>query len=105
MPVIALQQTQHQSCPHFLLQGLVLVHATNGLSTVLTKRVSPSASEQPGSEIIFADDLDVAADGTVYFSTLTDVPPIPGPTGEYDALKPCVLNVMQVGAVSLQMAC
>ena len=79
------------------MQGLVLVHATNGLSTVLTKRVSPSASKQPGSEIIFADDLDVAADGTVYFSTLTDVPLLPLPSGEYDTLKPCVLNIMQVG--------
>ena len=79
-----------------LVQGLVSVSKASGLTAIVTKRVSPSASKRPGLELNFADDLDVASDGTVYFSTLTDVPLLPSRTGEYDALKPCVLNVLQV---------
>jgi len=74
----------------------VLVNGSSGLTTILSKRVSPSATKMPGSELIFADDLDVASDGTVYFSTLSDVPPIPSATGEYDPLSPCVLNIAKV---------
>lgn len=87
--------------PPCWLQGLILVNGTSGLTTILAKRVSLSAAKTPGSEIIFADDLDVASDGTVYFSTLTDVPPIPGPTNEHDALRPCVLNLMQVTLMAM----
>jgi len=82
----------------------VLVNGTSGLTTILAKRVSLTASKMPGSEIIFADDLDVASDGTVYFSTLTDVPPIPASTNEYDALKPCVLNILQVTTLDMRSA-
>ena len=81
------------------------MNGTSGLTTILAKRVSPSASQMPGSEIIFADDLDVASDGTVYFSTMVDVPPVPGPTGEYDAMKPCALNIMQVGCCEQPASC
>ncbi|KAA6420084.1 hypothetical protein WJX79_007601 [Trebouxia sp. C0005] len=81
-----------------MIKGLVRVNGTSGLTTILAKRVSLTASKTPGSEIIFADDLDVASDGTVYFTTLTDVPPIPASTNEYDALKPCVLNILQGSA-------
>ena len=77
------------------------MNGTSGLTTILAKRVSLSAAKTPGSEIIFADDLDVASDGTVYFSTLTDVPPVPGPTNEHDALRPCVLNLMQVTLMTM----
>lgn len=80
------------------IKGLVSVSKASGLTAIVTKRVSPSASKRPGLELNFADDLDVASDGTVYFSTLTDVPLLPSRTGEYDALKPCVLNVLQGGA-------
>ena len=79
-----------------LVQGLVSVSKASGLTAIVAKRVSPSACKRPGLTLNFADDLDVASDGTVYFSTLTDVPLIPTRTGEYDALKPCVLNVLQV---------
>ena len=77
-------------------QGLVLVNATSGLTTILANRVSPSSTKYPGAEIIFADDLDVASDGTVYFSTMTDIPLPRGASGHYEALPPCALNIMQV---------
>lgn len=63
---------------------------------MLANRVSPSSSKYPGAEIIFADDLDVASDGTVYFSTMTDIALPRGPSGHYEAMPPCVLNIMQV---------
>ena len=79
-----------------LAQGLILVNATSGLTTILANRVSPSSSKHPGAEIIFADDLDVASDGTVYFSTMTDIALPRGASGHYEAMPPCVLNIMQV---------
>lgn len=77
-------------------QGLILVNATSGQTTILANRVSPSSPKYPGAEMIFADDLDVASDGTVYFSTMTDIALPRGPSGHYEAMPPCVLNIMQV---------
>ena len=79
-----------------LAQGLISVNATSGLISILANRVSPSSSKYPGAEVIFADDLDVASDGTVYFSTMTDIAPLRGASGHYEAMPPCILNIMQV---------
>ncbi|KAL3133309.1 hypothetical protein ABBQ38_007188 [Trebouxia sp. C0009 RCD-2024] len=80
------------------VKGLILVNATSGLTTILANRVSPSSSKHPGTEVIYADDLDVASDGTVYFSTMTDIPLLRSASGRYEALPPCELNIMQGGA-------
>lgn len=78
-----------------VLQGIIRVNAT-GTVQIVTNRASQSSARLPGQELIFADDLDVASDGTVYFSTMHDMPPIKDRTGEYEALQPCALNLYQV---------
>ena len=78
-----------------MLQGVIQVNAT-GTVQLVTGRGSLSSARMPGQELIFADDLDVASDGTVYFSTMHDIPVIKDKTGEYEALQPCLLNILQV---------
>ena len=76
-----------------------------GTVQIVTGRGSPSSARLPGQELIFADDLDVASDGTVYFSTMHDVPVIKDKTGEYEALQPCLLNILQVRAAEIMCPC
>lgn len=40
----------------------------------MTNRVSLSSPLEPGSPIIYANDMDIASDGMVYFTTSVDVP-------------------------------
>lgn len=71
---------------------------------ILTNRVSQSSAKSPGQELTFVDDLDVTSDGTVYFSTLHDVPIIKDKTGEYEALQPAVLNIFQASVFAPKTA-
>lgn len=88
----------------YCAQGLILLNATSRQTTILANRVSPTSAKYPGAELIFSDDLDIASDGTVYFSTMTDIPLVKGPTGQYEAMPPCVLNIMQVCALPLTVS-
>lgn len=40
---------------------------------ILTNRVSSSSSLGPNTPIIYANDLDVAKDGSIYFTTSIDI--------------------------------
>jgi sugar lactone lactonase YvrE len=40
---------------------------------ILTNRVSKSSPIDPDSPIIYANDLDVAKDGNIYFTTSVDI--------------------------------
>jgi hypothetical protein len=42
---------------------------------LLTNRVSSSSRLQPGSLINYANDLDIAADGTIYFTDSVNISP------------------------------
>lgn len=90
------------------LQGLIQVSPTGAIH-IVTNRES-NAAEQPVQELMFTDDLDVASDGTVYFSTLHDVPLVKDKTGEYEPLRPSALNIFQVrlgimGCIPLTQPC
>lgn len=50
-----------------------MVEAATNRVVVLTNRVSHSSPLEPDSPIIYANDLDVAADGAVYFTTSVDI--------------------------------
>jgi sugar lactone lactonase YvrE len=47
-----------------------------------------------GSPINYADDVDIAKDGTIYFSDATALPPLQRADGTWDILKPSVLNIL-----------
>ena len=48
-----------------------------GRLVVLANRASPKSLLRPGSLINYANDLDIASDGTIYFTDSTDIPVVP----------------------------
>lgn len=55
------------------LQGILMLEKDTHRVIVLTNRVSKSSPLDPDTPIIYANDLDVAKDGTVYFTTSIDI--------------------------------
>ena len=59
-------------------QGLVMMEdGPSGRLVSLANRVSPSSTLDPGSQITFADDLDIASDGTIYFTDAQNITTAP----------------------------
>ena len=59
-------------------QGLVMLEGgPNGRLVYLANRVSLSSPLDPGSQITYADDLDIAADGTIYFTDAQNITTAP----------------------------
>ena len=56
-----------------LLQGLLMLEKGSNRVVQVTSRVSSSSPLEPGSHINYANDLDIASDGTVYFTTSVDI--------------------------------
>jgi sugar lactone lactonase YvrE len=54
---------------------------------VLTNQVSASSPLDPGSDILYANDLDIAPDGTIYFTSCTDIQPQKNHLGFWDTYK------------------
>lgn len=87
-----------------------MLEATSGRIVLLANRVSNSSAASPGSPIMYANDLDIAADGTIYFTDSIDVYPhrnaqhvnsvsqivsILGRPGYYDTVKGWALGMLQ----------
>lgn len=56
-----------------LVQGLIMLEKDSGRVVLLANRVASSSPLEPGSPIIYANDLDIAPDGTVYFTTSINI--------------------------------
>jgi hypothetical protein len=69
--------------------------------TILSNRVSPRSPLDPNSEITYTNDLAIAADGKVYFSSCSDIVPMRNKEGFYDTFKAWMLGMAQVGALCL----
>ena len=67
-----------------LVQGLVALNLETGLKTLLTNHVDDVASFGNTSEIVYANDLDIASDGTIYFSDSSVVAPLRSDDGKCD---------------------
>lgn len=78
------------------LQGLVMVTADSQAVVVLTSKVSAASAMAPGSRILYANDLDFAADGTIYFSDSSQIPPALNDLDFYDTFRSYFLTQMQV---------
>lgn len=78
------------------LQGLLKIDKHTKDVTLLASRASLDSRKAPGTEIRFADDLDIASDGTVYFSDMTAVQPVRNAQGHYDVLQAHAANMLQV---------
>jgi hypothetical protein len=94
-----------------LLQGLIMLEAGTNNVVILANRVSASSPLYPDSPLMYTNDLDIAADGTIYFTDSVDVNPhrnaqhnnsvthivsIVGKPGYYDTVKGWALGMLQV---------
>jgi sugar lactone lactonase YvrE len=55
------------------MQGILMLEKDTNRVVILTNRVSKSSPIDPDSPIIYANDLDVAKDGNIYFTTSVDI--------------------------------
>ena len=78
------------------LQGLLKYDYSNGQVTVLANRVSSSSPLDPGSEVTYANDLAIALDGKVYFTSCSDIVPSKNSQGFYDTFRAWSLDLAQV---------
>jgi sugar lactone lactonase YvrE len=76
-------------------KGLIKVDKNTKAITVLAGRVSPDSAKGPGSDIRFIDDLDIASDGTVYFSDMTFTAPVRDANGHFNVLQAHAANMLQ----------
>lgn len=73
----------------------MLEKATSKL-VILSNQVSEDSPLSPGIKTNYANDLDIAKDGTVYFTTSTEKPVIPNLAGFLDTWHTFVLDLLQV---------
>jgi sugar lactone lactonase YvrE len=60
--------------PLLSLQGLLLLPKNSSQVQVVSNRVSLSSPLEPGSPIVYANDLDIDSQGMIYFTTSVDTP-------------------------------
>lgn len=77
--------------------GLVKLDTKTKAVTLLTSSVTGVPLSQ-GGRINYANDLDIASDGTIYFTDSTVIPPALTKEGFYDTLWSYVLEALQGGA-------
>lgn len=62
-------------CQCFALKGLIKYDMASKQVVLLTNRVSSSSLLQPDTLINYANDLDIASDGTIYFTDSVNISP------------------------------
>eukprot|EP00879_Flechtneria_rotunda_P027006 GHRR01028863.1.p1 GENE.GHRR01028863.1~~GHRR01028863.1.p1 ORF type:complete len:391 (+),score=61.95 GHRR01028863.1:43-1215(+) len=92
------------------LKGLLMLEKDTHVVVLLTSRTSKSSPLEPDAPIIYANDLDVASDGNIYFTTSVDiilhrnaqhdtrfthVPSLEGRAGFWDTVKGWGLGMCQ----------
>jgi hypothetical protein len=77
-------------------QGLVQYDSDIDEVSVLTNRVSITSAFDPDSEVTYANDLAIASDGRVFFTSCSDIVPTRSPEGYYDTFKAWMLGLAQV---------
>jgi sugar lactone lactonase YvrE len=95
------------------MQGLIMLEARTNAVVLLTNHVSSSSPQDPNMPLSYTNDLDIASDGTIYFTDSVDIPPhrnahhvnnvthivsIKGQPGYYDTVKGWALGMLQVGS-------
>lgn len=82
--------------PLVYLQGLHLLEKDTGRNILLTTEAPISKEGSKLTPIRYANDLDIAADGTIFFSDSCDVAPAMNAAGFYDTMATYILNLAQV---------
>ena len=73
-----------------------MLEKATGKVVILASQVSDDSPKDPGSVINYANDLDIAQDGTVYFTTSCDIPVVPNALGFWDTFAVFTLTMLQV---------
>lgn len=88
-----------------------MLEAGTNRVVILSNRVSPTSPLEPNTPLTYTNDLDIASDGTIYFTDSVDVNPhrnaqhsnsvhhiisIKGLPGYYDTVKGWALGMLQV---------
>eukprot|EP00192_Tetraselmis_astigmatica_P021863 CAMPEP_0117664066 /NCGR_PEP_ID=MMETSP0804-20121206/8989_1 /TAXON_ID=1074897 /ORGANISM="Tetraselmis astigmatica, Strain CCMP880" /LENGTH=290 /DNA_ID=CAMNT_0005471209 /DNA_START=837 /DNA_END=1709 /DNA_ORIENTATION=+ len=79
-------------------QGLIQVDPSTGAIAILSNEVSPESPLAPGTRIGYANDLDVAQDGTIYFSDSSAITPALNRESYWDTMRAFILTGLQGGA-------
>ncbi|GMH38773.1 hypothetical protein BSKO_06657 [Bryopsis sp. KO-2023] len=77
------------------VKGLLKVEVSSGRIEILANRVSDNSPKDPRTTITYANDLDIARDGTIYFTDSSKVPVALGYGGWYDTLESFMLTVFE----------
>lgn len=75
-------------------KGLIKVEVKTKRMEILSTLVSETSSKEPGTPVVYANDLDIAKDGVVYFSDSTIIPVVMGSGGWFDSLRTYILTVL-----------
>eukprot|EP00882_Tetradesmus_deserticola_P020787 GHRQ01022464.1.p1 GENE.GHRQ01022464.1~~GHRQ01022464.1.p1 ORF type:complete len:399 (+),score=115.02 GHRQ01022464.1:178-1197(+) len=75
-----------------VLKGLLRLNTSSGAVQQLASRISASSAEAAGAPIFYANSLDIAANGSIYFSSSSDILPARAAGGLYDTGFAWVLN-------------
>ena len=73
-----------------------MLEKTSGKVVILASQVSDDSPKAPGSIVNYANDLDIADNGTVYFTTSSDIPVVPNKLGFWDTFAVFSLTMLQV---------
>ena len=73
-----------------------MLEQASGKVVILASQVSDDSPLDPGSVINYANDLDIAGDGTIYFTTSSEIPVVPNALGFWDTYATFTLTMLQV---------
>jgi hypothetical protein len=76
-------------------QGLIKLEWATGRVEILANTIAADSPIAPGAPITYANDLDIAPDGTVYFTSCSDIVPQRGAGGFWDTYKAWLLDFMR----------
>lgn len=96
--VVPAQHRSTQAAPerHVCMQGLVKWNAASQQVTLLTSRVSSTSPLAPSTLINYANDLTIAADGTIYFTDSSAIHVKRHEQGYWDTYNSYFLTMLQV---------
>ena len=77
-------------------QGLISVNISSRRIEILSNSVSQDSALAPDSHVSYSNDLDVASDGTIYFSDSSGITPQLNRQGYYDTMRAFSLTASQV---------
>ncbi|KAG1670192.1 hypothetical protein FOA52_014968 [Chlamydomonas sp. UWO 241] len=77
------------------LKGLIMLEASTGRVIILSSHVTDAPPGSPGALITYANDLDIAPDGTIYFTDCQNITTAPhaGGLGYYDTFWSFLLGL------------